>query len=192
MKKFFYQKNTGFTLVETLIAISIFSLSILALMAVLSQGISDTIYAKKKVIATYLAQEGVEYVRTLRDTYVLYSVSGQSGWDAFNTKLTETGANCDDSNGCYFDDQNLNYMDQTVPIADISLIACVSDCPVLLYDETSGKYGYALGESSTYIRKIQISQINADETKIFSTVSWPQGSGVYQITFSENLFNWIE
>jgi len=194
MQKIFQskKKNSGFTLVETLIAVSIFSVSILALMVVLSQGISDTTYAKQKIIAAYLAQEGIEYLRSMRDTYVLYNISGQAGWNAFNNKITETGADCDEANGCYFNDQNLNFNDQTGPITDLPLFACTSGCATLLYDETSGKYGYALGENSGYVRKIQVSQINANETKISSTISWTQGSGAYQITFSESLFNWIQ
>jgi Tfp pilus assembly protein PilV len=60
-------------LIETLVAVSIFSLSILSLMAVLAQGISDTNYAKQRIIAAYLAQEGIEYVRNMRDTYVLFA-----------------------------------------------------------------------------------------------------------------------
>lgn len=84
MIKFFKQGNKGFTLVETLVAIAIFTSSIIALMAVLANGISDTNYAKKKMTATYLAQEGIEYVRNMRDTSVLFDPDGaQAGWIAF-------------------------------------------------------------------------------------------------------------
>jgi Tfp pilus assembly protein PilV len=77
-------KGDGFTLVETLVAISIFTMSILGLMSILASGISNTTYAKQKMVASYLAQEGIEYVRNLRDTSVLYDVAGaQHGWDAF-------------------------------------------------------------------------------------------------------------
>ncbi|MCX5711452.1 MAG: prepilin-type N-terminal cleavage/methylation domain-containing protein, partial [Candidatus Omnitrophica bacterium] len=80
--------NKAFTLVETLVAISIFSASILGLLAILSQGISDTGYAKKKMTADYLAQEGIEYLRNMRDTFVLYNATdSQHGWDAFKTKM---------------------------------------------------------------------------------------------------------
>src|SRR3990172_9504183 len=131
--------NRAFTLVETLIAISIFSISVLALMSVLGQGISNTNYAKQKILASYLAQEGVEYIRNMRETYVLYSATSTLGWSAFNTKLN-----------------------------DVS------------------------GTNSGFTRKIQISQPDGNQTKISSTVSWTQGSGVYSTTFSESLFNWVQ
>ena len=68
MKIHSQQKNKAFTLIETLVAISIFTMSILGLLSVLASGISNTNYAKQKVAATYLAQEGIEYVRNLRDS----------------------------------------------------------------------------------------------------------------------------
>jgi len=93
MKKFFQQKNKGlacrsmaegFTLVETLVAISIFTMSILALLVILTQGIANTNYAKHKITASYLAQEGIEYARNVRDTLVLYNASSsQDGWNSF-------------------------------------------------------------------------------------------------------------
>ena len=182
--------SRGFTLVETLVAISIFTVSILSLMAVVSQSITNTNYAKKKIIASYLAQEGVEYMRNLRDTFVLYSPTSQEGWDDFDDMLTSES--CFASNGCYFDDQNLNYGDTSMPIVDITLDGCSSSCPTLFYNETTGKYGYTGGVDSEYIRKIKVTTVSANELKVSSTVYWKQGSGTYNMAFTENLFNWVE
>jgi len=202
MKLFFGKFNKfdrGFTLVETLVAIAIFSVSIIGLMSVLSSGISSTNYAKERMIATYLAQEGIEYMRNMRDTYVLYDATdSQTGWDSFNSKVVPAPNNlCASANGCYFDDQNVDYTNhsQSVWKNSLSITACNSSCPTLLYDSSTGKYGYAASPTTTdsgFIRKISIVQPSSNETKISSTVSWTQGSGVYNITFSESLFNWIE
>jgi prepilin-type N-terminal cleavage/methylation domain-containing protein len=185
------KNNSGFTLVETLVAISIFTVSLLGLMSILSQSIISTNYAKQKMIASYLAQEGIEYIRNMRDTFVLYNAtSSQAGWDAFKAKLT--AASCQTSNGCYFDDQNLNYTNHLQPMANIAVTACGASCPPLLYDQTTGKYGYATGTNSRLIRKINMNVISANEIKVLSTVYWIQGSGTYNMVLSENLFNWVE
>ncbi len=85
MIKFTKQKKIeGFTLLETLVAVSIFSVALIGIMSVLGSGISNTNYVKQKMIATYLAQEGVEYVRNMRDTEVLYGVGTVAErWDRF-------------------------------------------------------------------------------------------------------------
>jgi prepilin-type N-terminal cleavage/methylation domain-containing protein len=195
MKKFFQQRNRGFTLVEVLVAISIFTVSILALMAVLTQGIAQTNYAKTKIIATYLAQEGIEYMRNMRDTFVLYNpTSGQVGWDLFNTKITGAPASCTLPAGCFFNADNL-FTIRPQTITQMTLTACGASCPTLLYDSATGSYGYTPTGStitSSYTRKIKFDIINANETKVFSTVSWIQSSGNFRVTFSENLFNWVQ
>mgnify|MGYP001602764795 FL=1 len=132
----------GFTLVETLIAISIFSVSIIAMMSILGGGIANTNYAKNKMTASYLAQEGIEYVRNMRDNAVLYTGSGN--WTSFR------------------------------------------NTPNIIYPVSTDFSGFT---REVWLDK---SGLGPDEVKIFSTVSWTQGSGPFSITFSENLFNWVE
>ena|SRR3989338_3788048 len=187
----------GFTLIETLVAISIFTTSLLGIMSVLASSISSTTYAKQKMVASYLAQEGIEFVRNMRDTYVLYdSTNTQTGWNAFNAKLTSAGATC--QTGCYFNNGNTNYANHTQATykSNLSLISCSSaSCTngALLYDSSTGKYGFASGTSSGFTRKVQTSVAGGgNETDVTSTVTWKQGTASYSITFSEALFNWME
>ncbi len=190
-RKFLQSDNKGFTLVEALVAISIFTVSVLGLLVVLSQGVTNANYAKQKMTASYLAQEGVEYIRNMRDTYMLYDAGGSSsGWNNFKVKLTSGG--CVSNNGCYFDDQNLNYSSHSQTMIAIPVSNCTFACPGLLYNEATGKYGYTGSVASGFVRQIKMTQINSDEVKIFSTVSWTQGSGNFSITLSENMFKWIE
>ncbi len=64
-------KTNGFTLIETLVAISIFVASVTALLVVTGNGIKNVNSAQNKLTATYLAQEGAELVRAARDSYFL-------------------------------------------------------------------------------------------------------------------------
>lgn len=168
-------KKEGFTLVETLVSISIFSVSLLGIMSVLASGISNTGYAKRKMTATYLAQEGIEYVRNMRDTYVLYN----SNFLQFRNALNP----CENSN-CGIND--------TLDVNDNSFIFLCGDCK--LYIDSDGHYGKSGSTDSGFTRTIRMKKVGSgqDEVRILSTVSWTQGSGPFSITFSENLYNWIE
>lgn len=57
----------AFTLLETLFAISIFTLSLVAITSVAGQGIINTRNASDEMIATYLNQEALEAVKWWRD-----------------------------------------------------------------------------------------------------------------------------
>lgn len=178
------KRNHAFTLVETLVALSVFSIAVLGVAANFSTSIKDTNISKKKIVATYLAQEGIEYMRNLRDTKMLYAGPSVDAWNEFLSTI----AFCDESisaYGCYFDDTILN----TPP----NILACPSSCPVMYYHSASGEYDHTatLGELSGYIRKVQTRQVGSNEIEVTSTVYWAQGSGVYNVSFSEYLFNWM-
>ena len=187
-------KVSGYTLVETLVAVSIFSVSILGLLVTLSQGVADTSYAKRKIAAAYLAQEGIEYMRNLRDTYMIYDSDPTTGWTSFFNKLV-LEEHCDQSDGCYIaaDSGTLDY---TIPslqaMKEIGPISCSGLCDTLTYDPNTGAYGYSGSEDSGFRRTINAYRVTDNEIKIISTVSWTQPSGPYSVSFSEDLFSWIE
>ncbi|KKR79274.1 MAG: hypothetical protein UU24_C0013G0006 [Candidatus Nomurabacteria bacterium GW2011_GWA2_40_9] len=192
------KKSAGFTLVETLVAIMIFTASVLALMVVLSNSLSNANFTKRKLTATFLAQEGVEYMRNMRDTYVLYlppsPPSGYNGWDNFIVKISECNKVLGKS--CYFDNTTINFADQTQPIIDMPIFLCPSQiCPELKY--IAGEYNYDVsGINSGFVRKMEISKVansvGDDEIEIISTVYYTTPSGLKNISLKENLFNWIQ
>ena len=61
-------RKQGFTLIETMVALAIFSVSVVSLIVMTSQGVANVSLAKNKLIASYLAQEGIEVVRNNRDS----------------------------------------------------------------------------------------------------------------------------
>lgn len=173
--------RSGFTLVETLVAISIFSLSILGLLSVLSQGIADINYAKQRMVAEYLAQEGIEYVRNMRDTYTLYHpASGQDGWDDFVAKLAPCVAAT-----CGFDTEKS-------ALEAGSVFQCPPENCNLFHSGGAYRLSIYGGTDSGFRRRIQVSQVTADEIQVYSRVDWVQGSGSQEVTFYESLFNWIQ
>jgi Tfp pilus assembly protein PilV len=189
--------NTAFTLVETLVAISIFTGAILGLLSFSAGSISDTNYAKNKLIATYLSEEGLEYMRNLRDTYILFE---SDGWTGFRDKL----AVCETEAGCYFDPAGLSYaIPSQQAMKSLTLTACSTNCPTMFYDDsailTANKYNYDVGGLPTsFIRKIKVTDVtNAavldnKEILIESTVFWKKGDKTFSVSFSNYLKNWAE
>lgn len=53
-------KSRGFTLIETFVAITVLMIAVLGPMTLLSKALQDSAYIRDEIIATFLAQEGVE------------------------------------------------------------------------------------------------------------------------------------
>ncbi len=180
-------KREGFTLVETLVALSIFTLSVLALMVALGGGLKSTQFAKSKITASYLAQEGVELMRNMRDTFVLYD-GGETGWANFLTHVSEC-----DQKGCIFHTEELDYGNQDQPITDITLTSCGGNiCPPLYFHENEGSYDYDATPPGTVVsqfrRHIRIEVVNPHEARIHSFVFWGEENN--SVGFIENIFDW--
>ena len=170
-------KKRGFTLIETLFAILIFSSSLAALLVVSGGGINNTIFAKNQLTAFFLAQEGVEMVRNIRDSVWL---DGKS-WSNDFLRSTNGVFDCVTADGCMID-------------YDLKVSPCGASCDPLKYDSVTGIFNYTASVNSIFTRTIII--VNYASTppsplaKVISKVSWAQGSNAHNIVFKENLFDW--
>lgn len=107
-------KKSGFTVLETLFALVIFSISLVTLMTIAGRGLSATTSSYELLVANYLNQESIETVRYVRDTNFITiptPVSWLSGLDnciATNpcelvfpsTSRTPIVQNCNNRSGC--------------------------------------------------------------------------------------------
>jgi len=175
--------SAGFTLIETLTALTILSLSIVGLLVVTSQGIANANLAKNKLIATHLSAESVEILRNMRDS---------RGWAEFITATND----CDVSqnlNGCIIDSSSIISSSDKWMIDGCSELDCV-DRPIYFDPSVVGGFYTHIpsGEKTPFFRvvKTQSMQANGDEIKITSQVWWYQGSVRKSVTLGENLFNW--
>lgn len=76
MKNTFYFKNQkGFTMIEAIIATFILAVAIIGAYLVFVEISSTTIVISSRLTAAYLAQEGIEIIRNIRDTNWLKGVS---------------------------------------------------------------------------------------------------------------------
>jgi len=132
----------SFTLVETIIAITIFSIGVVGIFSSFPRVIEYFSQSRDRFIASQLAQEGLEVVRNIRDSNYIQK----------NNWLTNL------SNGDYILQYNSTSL---LPYQDIPLKI-----------SSDNLYNYTDGNNTKFKRKITIENINATTTRITVTVSW--------------------
>ena len=181
--------STGFTIIETLMAVLVLSIAIAGALALATKGLDALVTARQEVNAVYLAQDAMEYLRATRDTNCLAVNNGIPPASCTNatwlgTSPTNVGALCGGVAGCYID-----------TVAG-SVTTCSGGCPVLQYDSTTMIYTYS-GLSATptiFTRAVYIQTPiggNADEASTTVLVSWPGAGGITRsIRIHDDLYNW--
>ncbi|MBI2673939.1 MAG: prepilin-type N-terminal cleavage/methylation domain-containing protein [Candidatus Zambryskibacteria bacterium] len=170
-------KNKGFTIVESLVAITVLVLAITGTASAIQTGISSYIFSKDQIVAFYLAQEGFEQIRNIRDENGLLN----QNWLA--------GISANSSDPCYFG--NACIVDPINSNVPTRCSAGPGNCPALRQDTSTGFFGYNLSWPATVFRReIILTQINAKEISIQVTVNWSKGLVNREFKAKENLLNW--
>jgi len=182
-------QSKGFTILEVTTAIFILTVGVGAALSLMNQTLSLGSVIKQKLIASYLAQEGIEIVRNIRDTNWLQSRdSGKSSpWD--------------DGLLCAFPpcDWEADYSTVTfLDTADFEQCSSPgSNCrdynETFLNIDTDGFYSYEISDSQTkFKRKIIIEKPSADEIKVIVDVTWEERGRSHSFTVLEYITNWYE
>lgn len=161
------QQKTGFSLLETTVAVAILVVAVLGPLTLASSSIKSSSLAKNNLIAAGLTQEGIELFRNRRASNVLKN----QGW------TTGLGG-CFLPNGCVIDAANL------------AVDSCSASCAPINLDAASGLYGYAAGSPSIFTRKITAENTGANEIKIKSSVTWSETFGGQKFELEEFMLDW--
>lgn len=184
--------NRGFTLVETLIAITILIFAIVGPFQIV-QGVLQTAYkSRDQIIGAALAQEAMEYVREVRDSNYLYNARNGSGAVSWLNGFDGTnGPDCY-TNACVVDPQN--YPTSVPFVAGTSVISCAgTSCASrpLYIDSSSYRYNQqSIGTATKYVRSVRFTQISAHETRVTVTVTWTN-HGTQSVVLTEYIQNWL-
>jgi prepilin-type N-terminal cleavage/methylation domain-containing protein len=185
MIKKIFKKQRGFTVLETIVAISVLSLSISGVFSAVQQSLSQSIISKDEVKVFYLAQEAVDIIRNKRDSNQLSKTKGLPvSWLDGITQGGDGVHICPFGHTC------------TVNAVDLQIVDCGTGgwgtCPVLNQDPTTFLYSYNTSYPATnFRREIQIESIDAKEIAITVQISWSKGSLPLRFKVKTLLLNWI-
>ncbi len=176
------KQNTheGFTLLEMLFAIIIFSFSLVSLMLIAGKGVVATATAKDQLIAQYLAEEGVEVARNMRDTnFLMWGAGGEENW------LTDLECAKDKACDIAYSQDSAPYLK---PLEGSEQLLCISK----EYGSYGGCEDGGGGEPSKFSRGIYIENIPGDNTSrtIVSKVTWNQRSINREYTLKTYITDW--
>lgn len=154
----------GFTLLEMMIAIVVITVGVIAIMSLIHRAALGSQLASSRVAAAYLAQEGLEIVRNIRDSNwlaqrenseVVWDQNLQSGnWEAEFSGLTLTP----------FQNRNLKI--------------------------DGGFYNYSSGQDTKFKRKITVAKPSSNVLEVSVEISWQERGNSYSTSFYENLYDW--
>lgn len=176
----------GFTLIETLVAVALLATTIVLPYYAIQRSLYATYSARDDLVASTLAQEAVEYVRSIRDSNYIYNLRNPSTPKPWLAGLDTTagGRNCFAPARCTVD------VTKSTPSAALSQCP-VSGCTAKLYLSTTGFYNMdSSGTGTRFIRYIQLTSTSAREVKVTSTVTWFY-HGTHTVTITDIIQDWL-
>ena len=164
---------SGFSLLETLVALAILTVTMLGPMTLASSSIRSASLSHNNVSASYLAEEVLEMVRAKRDSNIY---AGAADWLDGLSQCTSI-APC------------------TVDVVTDTIEQCVGTCEKLKYDSDSGMYGYDINWPDTiFTRYMYVEPVGSGnkEVKVSAIIKWRERFLLNDstITLDESLFNW--
>jgi prepilin-type N-terminal cleavage/methylation domain-containing protein len=169
-------KNRGFTLIEMMIAIFVMVVGMMGVLSLLQRVIFSGSLSSSRLVAAYLAQEGLEIVRNVRDTNWLEARSAANDWDeGINLACGGAGFIVD-----YKHSYGPSQIDPSFP--------CYSG--QYLNTDANGFYSYSSGTQTKFKRTIKVSSPDSAIRNVAVEVIWTDGGASYSLSVQENLYNW--
>lgn len=166
-------QQSGFSLVETLVAITILLIVIAGPLAIISSASNSSMFASDQVTAFLLAQEGAELAQKARDDLVIAKFNNAAApdpWTIF-TDTAGTFARCYEATGCGLIINSDN-------AGSIAVTRCNNNVNCQLQyaidpDERSQfVHSSSLTNPSGFTRVITFQNTSAQEVKVVSRVTW--------------------
>jgi hypothetical protein len=162
----FNYNQKGFSLLGVIIALFVTSVGLVTILSLANISLKGASLAKTRLIASGLAQEGVEIVRDIRKANLEWS-----DWEWYS------GAIATSTTQSY-----------RVQYNNSSLMS-FSETPLKL-DTSTGLYQYDSGDNSPFYRKVTLTKNSYREVKVVVEVKWRLKGQWHYLTVEDRLWNW--
>lgn len=164
--------RAGLTIVETLVATTILLTAVTAPLVIYSGSIGNVAHSRSQVIASYLAQEAIEFIK-----FRVYSnFNDGSDWILPDLSVCLGGSPCD------------------IDAPNDNISACGGGvCPRLKLDPTSNLYNHAVGTDTIFTRQVSVTNNfggNPYDVLVSVRVSWSQRGETRSFLVEEHIFKW--
>ncbi|MBP6860133.1 MAG: type II secretion system protein [Candidatus Pacebacteria bacterium] len=191
----------AFTLVETLVAITVMTIATLAPFAAVQQVMRASNLSHDQLVASSLAQEAVEYVRFVRYTNWLKSEENEGGtgeYEPLKGLNGTSGPNCLGTNTCTIDARKAPYSGSTLQGAAYCTASGANPCARLyrtaegLYTQDASETDGTANTQTEFLRTVSVDESTEGDGYVTVTVrvTWTD-RGTHEIELEENLYNWL-
>jgi len=191
-----FAKQAGFTVLESIVAIAVLSLSIAGSFMAVQKSLSQSSGAKDEVKAFYLAQEAIEIIKNKRDTNQLAKINSPQTSTTWLSGITNA-SNCPFNGICVAD--ATTYPPSLISCGTTSWGGCPSQYKYLTQDTNRGSSStYIFGYNSSYPatsfqREIKIEQVSLvpDAVSITVKITWTVKGVSKSFLVKTIMFNWV-
>jgi len=157
------EKKSGFSLIGVIVSLFIVAIGLTGIVSLSSMSLKSSTTSKMRLIASGLAQEGIEVIRDARRS--------NSNWDDWYSLI---------SNGDY----RVQCKDNP-PI----LTPVYNDNDARLKIDTNDYYQHDSGDNSPFYRKINFNKVSANELKLTVEIKWKIRNQWSYLTVEDHLIN---
>jgi len=161
------KRQLGFSILEIIVVIFIIAVGLIGVLSLMVQNIQVQYINKNNLVASQLAQEGLELIRNIRDSNWLAGRNWNNSISSGNHIVDYTGS--------------------------IGSVTGISEAKLQIRDDVGGEgffWHNATDPDSIFSRLITIEDIPPSSIRVSCLVEWEERNNTYNYTAETILYNW--
>ena len=184
---------------ETVIALAVITAAVVGPVYLITKGLFSSSLSKNKLIASNLAQEGIETVRAVRENNIICNFLIADPATPWSWLADSSGSGSLVGSGRVIDSTQFDTITCAGKTLSNPQVRNTADCAATpLKLDASGRYNYASGSTTGFKRCVNIAQPGsaegaipaADIADLNVTVYWDERGRARNFNVKERVYNW--